>query len=344
MALRRLRSSASVILREMPPPRAGVGHQHRIAAGERQVGGQRRALVAALLLDDLDQQDLAALDDFLDLVVAARARRPVGDILQRVAADLLDAARPLRRRRLRPRRRASSRLRLVLVRRGSCGDVIASPARRASASASPSESSRGVDALPPMRLSAPTAAGFGARGRPSRRRRGLGEVRPRPLSSHGSAGVLRRAARGFGRSSNGSGRVRLRRDGSGDRLDAARLAVDQRRRPERSLDRLSVVGLAAPFASAASACRSCRRRGSDHAFVAELRRRLLARLSLAAMAAAAGGRVAVAAVRALAPRPPRAGRAPPLRAAPAGRRPGSGSSPDGSRRRRESRAGCRRIR
>jgi hypothetical protein len=47
----------------------GVRHQHRIAAGERQVGGQRRALVAALFLDDLHQQDLAALDDFLDLVL-----------------------------------------------------------------------------------------------------------------------------------------------------------------------------------------------------------------------------------------------------------------------------------
>ena len=48
-----------------------VGHQHAIAAGERQIGRQRRALVAALFLDHLHQNDLAALDDFLDLVVAA---------------------------------------------------------------------------------------------------------------------------------------------------------------------------------------------------------------------------------------------------------------------------------
>ena len=70
---------------------AGVGHQHRIAAGEREIGGQRRALVAALFLDDLDQQDLAALDDFLDLVLPARWRAALGQLLERVvAAELLD--------------------------------------------------------------------------------------------------------------------------------------------------------------------------------------------------------------------------------------------------------------
>ena len=51
---------------------AGVGHQHAVAAGQRQVGGERGALVAALFLDDLDQQDLPALDHFLDLVLADR--------------------------------------------------------------------------------------------------------------------------------------------------------------------------------------------------------------------------------------------------------------------------------
>ncbi len=49
----------------------GVGHQHAIAPGQRHVGGECRALVAAFFLHDLHQQDLAALDDFLDLVVAA---------------------------------------------------------------------------------------------------------------------------------------------------------------------------------------------------------------------------------------------------------------------------------
>ncbi len=69
----------------------GVGHQHRIAAGERQIGGQRSALVAALFLDDLHEQDLAALDDFLDLVVAARRLAAVAHFLQRVlGADRLD--------------------------------------------------------------------------------------------------------------------------------------------------------------------------------------------------------------------------------------------------------------
>ena len=50
----------------------GVGHQHAIAAGQREVGGEGGALVAALFLDDLHQQDLPALDDFLDLVLADR--------------------------------------------------------------------------------------------------------------------------------------------------------------------------------------------------------------------------------------------------------------------------------
>ena len=49
----------------------GIGHQHRIAAGERQIGGEGRALVAALFLDHLHQHHLPALDHFLDLVVAA---------------------------------------------------------------------------------------------------------------------------------------------------------------------------------------------------------------------------------------------------------------------------------
>ena len=51
-----------------------VRHQHAVAAGERDVGGERRALGAALLLDHLHQQDLAAADHFLDLVVAQEAR------------------------------------------------------------------------------------------------------------------------------------------------------------------------------------------------------------------------------------------------------------------------------
>ena len=69
-----------------------VGHQHRVAAGERQVGGERRALVAALFLDDLHEQDLAALDDLLNLVLAAqRAVPPLGHFLEGVGApDLLD--------------------------------------------------------------------------------------------------------------------------------------------------------------------------------------------------------------------------------------------------------------
>ena len=68
----------------------GVGHQDRIAARQRQVGGERGALVAALFLHDLNEQDLTAADDFLDLVLAARARGADGHFLDVVAADLLD--------------------------------------------------------------------------------------------------------------------------------------------------------------------------------------------------------------------------------------------------------------
>jgi hypothetical protein len=70
---------------------AGVRHQHRIAAGEREIGGERRALVAALFLDDLHQQDLPALDDFLDLVLPAVLAGTLGHIFHGVAAtELLD--------------------------------------------------------------------------------------------------------------------------------------------------------------------------------------------------------------------------------------------------------------
>ena len=53
----------------------GVGHQDAIATGQRQISGQRRALVAALFFHHLHQHDLAHLDDFLDLV-APRAWAP----------------------------------------------------------------------------------------------------------------------------------------------------------------------------------------------------------------------------------------------------------------------------
>ena len=43
-----------------------VRHQHQVAAGERDEGGERRALVAALVLVDLDDQLLAFLERVLD--------------------------------------------------------------------------------------------------------------------------------------------------------------------------------------------------------------------------------------------------------------------------------------
>ena len=69
----------------------GIGHQHRIAAGEREIGSERRALVAALFLDHLHEQDLPALDDFLDLVLAARRLAARAHFVERVlGADRLD--------------------------------------------------------------------------------------------------------------------------------------------------------------------------------------------------------------------------------------------------------------
>ncbi len=69
-----------------------VRHQHAIAAGQRDIGRQRRALVAALFLRDLHQHDLAALDHLLDLVVTMMPRAgPRGLFhLVFVAADRLD--------------------------------------------------------------------------------------------------------------------------------------------------------------------------------------------------------------------------------------------------------------
>ena len=49
-------------------PTRGVGHEHTIAAGQRQIGCQRGTFVATFLFNDLHQQDLTHLDDFLDFI------------------------------------------------------------------------------------------------------------------------------------------------------------------------------------------------------------------------------------------------------------------------------------
>ena len=67
-----------------------VRHEHAVPPGEREICGERRALVAALLLHDLHQHDLAALDDFLDLVVAIGAGAGTRSLFELVAADRLD--------------------------------------------------------------------------------------------------------------------------------------------------------------------------------------------------------------------------------------------------------------
>ena len=53
-----------------------VGHQHAIASGQRQIGGQRSAFIAALFFQHLHENDLAALDNFLNFVFAIK-RAPV---------------------------------------------------------------------------------------------------------------------------------------------------------------------------------------------------------------------------------------------------------------------------
>ncbi|ABC63446.1 hypothetical protein ELI_06770 [Erythrobacter litoralis HTCC2594] len=49
-----------------------IGHKDGVATGKAEIGRQRRALVAALFLDDLHQHHLAALDNVLDLVPATQ--------------------------------------------------------------------------------------------------------------------------------------------------------------------------------------------------------------------------------------------------------------------------------
>jgi len=75
----------------MPPPRR-VRHQNRITACEREIGGQRCALVAALFFGNLHQQDLPALDDFLDTILLARlALHAVRNLFHRIfGTDGLD--------------------------------------------------------------------------------------------------------------------------------------------------------------------------------------------------------------------------------------------------------------
>ncbi len=103
IAFKRLRSLGVGDLAGNAAAARGVRHQHGIAAGEREIGRERRAFVAALFLDDLHEQNLAALDDFLDFVLTARAR----------AAGA--AFPPSRRRRYARRARSSSSSLFFLV-------------------------------------------------------------------------------------------------------------------------------------------------------------------------------------------------------------------------------------
>ncbi len=84
----RLQPLAIGDVRDLPRDAAtvrGVGHQHAVAAGERQIGGERRALVAALFLDDLHQQHLTAADNVLDLVATAQILATAAQRLDMIA-------------------------------------------------------------------------------------------------------------------------------------------------------------------------------------------------------------------------------------------------------------------
>ena len=68
----RLRSATELILRLIPPPCELLGISTQYRPARRQIGGERRALVAALFLDHLDQQHLTPLDNVLNLVTPAQ--------------------------------------------------------------------------------------------------------------------------------------------------------------------------------------------------------------------------------------------------------------------------------
>src|SRR5262249_16236129 len=69
----------------------GVGHEHGVAAGQRQIAGHRRTLPAPLLLAHLHKNELPAFDDFLDLVGAHAPAWPLRHLLHGIfGADLLN--------------------------------------------------------------------------------------------------------------------------------------------------------------------------------------------------------------------------------------------------------------
>ncbi len=67
-----------------------IGHQHAIASGQRQISGQCRALIAALLFHHLHQNNLSAFDDFLNFIFAVQGAGIFGKLgfFMRVAADI----------------------------------------------------------------------------------------------------------------------------------------------------------------------------------------------------------------------------------------------------------------
>ena len=66
----------------------GVRHEHAIAAGQTEIGGECSALVAAFFLDDLNEDNLPPLDNVLDLVAFAQSHT----LLARLIAGFRHAA------------------------------------------------------------------------------------------------------------------------------------------------------------------------------------------------------------------------------------------------------------
>ena len=67
-----------------PAAARSVWHEHAVATRERQISGQRRTFIAALFLDDLNQQDLANLDDLLDLVALGARFAGLADFFRHI--------------------------------------------------------------------------------------------------------------------------------------------------------------------------------------------------------------------------------------------------------------------
>ena len=173
--------SVSGSLRLMPVDDA-PGHVHQIAAGQRHLRGQPRALVSDRVLADLDDDVVARLERLLDLAAGAAETRCLPVHFARVqhavaAAADVDERRLHRgqhvlhdaevdvadqRRRRRPRSRSARRPRRPRARRSACSGRPRAAARCGPCRAPPS-SARRLRGGPGTRPRSGSAAGAGPR-------------------------------------------------------------------------------------------------------------------------------------------------------------------------------------